>query len=104
VSSEPSLGSGTSTQGGASYVPQVARSLQTAPIVPPGAFPNGQGTGSQYGSEIPGWYISLSSAESAETVIEYAAKLAAERRQAEKEAREDWEKGAPRAQREEESS
>jgi hypothetical protein len=93
VSSEPSLGSGTSTEGGASYVPQVARSLQTAPVVPPGAFPNGQGTGSQYGSEIPGWYISLSSAESAETVIEYAAKLEAERKQAEKEAREDWEKG-----------
>jgi DNA-binding beta-propeller fold protein YncE len=92
VSSEPSQGAGLSSRGGGSYVPQVARSLQTAPVVPPGAFPNGQGTGSQYGSEIPGWYSSLSSAESAETVIEYAAKLEAERKQAEKEAREDWEK------------
>jgi DNA-binding beta-propeller fold protein YncE len=68
------LSSGVSTQGGASYVPQIARDLQTAPVVPPGAFPDGQGTGSQYESEIPGWYISLSSQESANTLAEYAAK------------------------------
>jgi hypothetical protein len=80
------LSSGAATKGGASYVPQVARNLQTAPVVPPGAFPNGQGTGSQYESEIPGWYISLSSAESAETVIEYAAKQAALKKKAEEEA------------------
>jgi hypothetical protein len=42
VSSEPSLGSGTSTEGGASYVPQVARSLQTAPVIPPGRSPTGR--------------------------------------------------------------
>jgi tripartite motif-containing protein 71 len=41
VSTETSFGSGTATQAGASYVPQVARALQTAPVVPPGAFPNG---------------------------------------------------------------
>jgi DNA-binding beta-propeller fold protein YncE len=41
VSTETSFGSGAATQGGASYVPQVARALQTAPVVPPGAFPNG---------------------------------------------------------------
>jgi hypothetical protein len=41
VSTETSFGSGVATQGGASYVPQVARALQTAPVVPPGAFPNG---------------------------------------------------------------
>ena len=75
VSSEPSLGSGTSTEGGASYVPQVARSLQTAPVVPPGAFPDGQGTGSQDESVIPGWYISLSSTESAATQAAYQKKL-----------------------------
>ena len=80
------LSSGVATKGGGSYVPQVARDLQTAPVVPPGAFPNGQGTGSQYESEIPGWYISLSSAESAETVIEYAAKQAALKKKAEEEA------------------
>ncbi len=86
VASEPSFATGTITQGGGSYVPQVARNLQTAPVVPPGAFPNGQGTGSQYTSEIPGWYISLSSAESAATIAEYAAKQAAIKKKAEEEA------------------
>jgi YD repeat-containing protein len=51
VSSEPSEGSGASTQSGASYVPQVAHDLQTAPIVPPGAFPNGQ-PGTQYATAV----------------------------------------------------
>ena len=74
LSTEPSQGSGASIQSGASYVPQIARSLQTASIVPPGAFPNGQGTGSQYKSEIPGWYINLSSQEAENTQAEYAAK------------------------------
>lgn len=74
VSTEPSKGGGASTEGGAAYVPQVARNLQTAPIVPPGAFPDGQGTGSQYTSEIPGWYISLSNQESATTLAEYIAR------------------------------
>jgi hypothetical protein len=44
---ETSLGSGVATQGGASYVPQVARALQTAPVIPPGAFPNGS-SGTQF--------------------------------------------------------
>jgi YD repeat-containing protein len=85
VASEMSFGTGTVTQSGASYVPQIARNLQTAPVVPPGAFPNGQGTGSQYCSEIPGWYISLSNEESATTIAEYAAEQAALKRQAEEE-------------------
>jgi DNA-binding beta-propeller fold protein YncE len=73
VSTEPSQGSGASVASGGSYVPQVAQSLQTAAVVPPGAFPNGQGTGEEYGSEIPGWFISLSDAESAATLAEYTA-------------------------------
>ena len=40
------LAAGVATKGGASYVPQIARDLQTAPVVPPGDFPNGQGSGS----------------------------------------------------------
>jgi streptogramin lyase len=36
---ESSLGSGVATQGGASYVPQIGRDLQTAPVTPPGAYP-----------------------------------------------------------------
>ena len=44
--------SGIATKSGMSYVPQIATSIQTAPIVPPGAFPNGQ-PGTQYqGAEI----------------------------------------------------
>ncbi len=74
LTTETAFGTGIATEGGASYVPQVARDLQTAPVVPPGAFPNGQGTGEQYGSEIPGWYITLSSQESAATLAEYTAK------------------------------
>ena len=73
LATETAFGTGIATQGGASYVPQVARDLQTAPPVPPGAFPNGQGTGEQFGSEIPGWYISLSAQESAATLAAWTA-------------------------------
>ncbi len=51
VSTETSFESGVATQNGASYVPQVARALQTAPIVPPGAFPNGS-PGTQFTAAI----------------------------------------------------
>ena len=82
------LSSGAATSGGASYVPQVARNLQTAPAVPAGAFPNGQGTGSPYESQIAGWFTALSAEESAATLAEYAAAQEALRRKAEQEARE----------------
>jgi DNA-binding beta-propeller fold protein YncE len=52
VSTETSFGSGVATQSGASYVPQVARALQTAPVIPPGAFPNGS-PGTQF-TAVPG--------------------------------------------------
>ncbi len=39
LSTESSLGSGVATQAGASYVPQIGRDLQTAPVTPPGAYP-----------------------------------------------------------------
>jgi hypothetical protein len=39
-----------------------------------GEFPNGQGTGRQYGSEIPCWFTKLSEEESAKTLKEYEAK------------------------------
>jgi YD repeat-containing protein len=73
------LSTGISTQGGASYVPQIARYMQTAGVVPPGAFPNGQGTGSPYTAEIPGWSTALANAESAATIAEYAARQIMER-------------------------
>ncbi|HST31998.1 MAG TPA: hypothetical protein VLJ80_00620 [Solirubrobacteraceae bacterium] len=89
LSTEQAQASGTNTLGGASYVPQLARNLQTAPVVPPGAFPNGQGTGSPYGSEIPGWYIKLSEEQSAATLAEYVAAQEALAREAAEQASEE---------------
>jgi hypothetical protein len=43
-----------------------------------GEFPNGEGTGPPYESEIPGWSTKLSEAESAQTLKEYEAKHANE--------------------------
>jgi hypothetical protein len=80
------LSSGTATKGGASYVPQVARDLQTAPVVPPGAFPNGSGTGSENTAVIPGWSTALANAESAATLAEYTVEQEALRKKAEQEA------------------
>jgi streptogramin lyase len=39
LSTQSSMESGLATLGGASYVPQIARDLQTAPVTPPGAYP-----------------------------------------------------------------
>jgi hypothetical protein len=89
LATETAFGTGVATQGGTSYVPQVARDLQTAPVIPPGAFPNGQGTGEQYGSEIPGWYISLSSQESANTLAAWTAEQELLKREAEEQAAEE---------------
>ncbi len=76
------LSSGVVAQGGASYVPQIARDLQTAPVVAPGAFPNGSGTPSPHVSEIPGWAGTLANGESAATVTEWTAKLKAREEEA----------------------
>jgi hypothetical protein len=55
VASEPGDGAGTSTEGGASYVPEVGRALQTAPIASPGSFPDGTGgPGLVYSPVSPG--------------------------------------------------
>jgi len=53
--------SGISTQNGASYVPQVARALQAAPVVPPGAFPNDQ-AGTSF-TAVPGAWTPTDQAE-----------------------------------------
>jgi hypothetical protein len=75
----------------------VARYLQTAPVIPPGAFPNGQGTGEQYGSEIPGWYTSLSQTESANTLAAWTAKQKALEEEARRKAEEESRYNAPSA-------
>ncbi len=61
LSSEPALGSGVTFKSGASYVPQVARTLQTFPVIPPGAFPNGLGPATPYTAEV--FTASFASAE-----------------------------------------
>lgn len=83
LTTETSFASGAATDNGAAYVPQVARALQTAPVVPPGAFPNGAVSGGTYGGEVAGWYIKISEQESAATLAEYAAKQAALKKLAE---------------------
>jgi DNA-binding beta-propeller fold protein YncE len=51
VATEATLESGVATKGGASFVPQIARALQTAPVIAPGAFPDGQ-PGTQYTATV----------------------------------------------------
>jgi YD repeat-containing protein len=43
---------GITNKAGMSYVPQVARELQTIPIVAPGALPNGSGPGQAYTAQV----------------------------------------------------
>ena len=62
VSSEPSQSAGVATESGSSYVPQVARALQTAPVIPPGAFPDGQ-PGTQYTPTISAGALESAAAE-----------------------------------------
>jgi hypothetical protein len=83
VATEPAFGTGTVTQGGASYVPQIARNLQTAPVVPPGAFPDGPGTGSPRVATLPGWVSEMTASESAKRIAEYAPRQEALEREAE---------------------
>jgi YD repeat-containing protein len=64
---------GIATESGASYVPQIGRRIQTASVVPPGAFPNGSGPGTPEETVIPGWITSINEKESAATLAEWAA-------------------------------
>jgi hypothetical protein len=64
---ETTMESGVATKGGASYIPQIASSIQTAPIVPPGAFPNGQ-PGTQYeGAEVSPIGLKIAEEKAAQT-------------------------------------
>ncbi|MFZ2051951.1 MAG: SMP-30/gluconolactonase/LRE family protein [Solirubrobacteraceae bacterium] len=85
LATETAFGTGVATQGGASYIPQVACDLQTAPVVPPGAFPNGIGGGEQYTATISAG--ELASAEATAKQI-YAEAEAARQESKEQEAEE----------------
>ncbi len=52
LASEPAFGSGVVNKSGASYVPQVAQNLQSFPVIPPGAVPNGLGAATPYTAEV----------------------------------------------------
>jgi tripartite motif-containing protein 71 len=81
VSTETSLGSGVATQSGASYVPQVARALQTAPVIPPGAFPDGS-SGTQF-TAAPVTAAAIAAAQ--EIATQFWQKAEAERQKAKEE-------------------
>ncbi len=84
------LPSGVSTQGGASYVPQVARELQVETPIPPGAFPNGEGSGAPYVTTLSALAIESGNYAAANTLA--AAVAAREAAAAEAAAREAEEK------------
>jgi YD repeat-containing protein len=88
------LSAGIASQGGSSYVPQIAKDLQTASVVPPGAFPDGAGSGSPYTATISAAEITSSEAE----VKQYVEEIEAARQKAkveEEEARGEEEFGDP---------
>jgi DNA-binding beta-propeller fold protein YncE len=49
--------SGAANPGGSTYDPQLGAPLQTEPITPPGAIPNGLGSGSAYVAQVTGMEI-----------------------------------------------
>ena len=55
--------SGTVTEDSASYVPEIGRNLQTAPIIQPGALPNGPGGGTLYTPTVSAASIAEAEAE-----------------------------------------
>ena len=77
--------SGSITQGGMSYVPEIAMDLQTAPVVPPGAMPNGPNGGTPYTAAISAASIASAQAEATKYTEEMEA---ARQRLREKEAAE----------------
>jgi hypothetical protein len=85
VASELST-TGVSTQGGSSYVPLIARSLQTQIVVPPGAAPNGSGGGTPASDAEAPWLIAGAEASGAEAPGREAQRQEEARRKAEEEA------------------
>jgi YD repeat-containing protein len=74
---------GVLTKSGASYVPQIALTLQTAQVTPPGAFPNGAGSGTMYVATISA--ADLASAEAHSILVCQEAEAARQQAQFEAE-------------------
>ena len=64
------LETGVITSAGATYVPQLARTLQTAQIIPPGAAPNGVMATEAYSPPELGWANQSGNEGAANTVAE----------------------------------
>ena len=67
------LGTGVITNAGATYVPQLAQTLQTEQPIPPGAAPNGTGSGGLYSTEESASAIESGDAAAANTLAEQRA-------------------------------
>ncbi len=90
VASELTI-SGTITNGAGSYVPELARSLQTSQVAPPGSYPNGSGPGAPYTTLVSKEALALGNdlaagAPAREAERQKALEEEAARRQAEAEA------------------
>ncbi|HEX4838800.1 MAG TPA: hypothetical protein VFV03_09790, partial [Solirubrobacteraceae bacterium] len=71
------LSSGISNSGTTSYVPQLGDTLQTEPIIPPGAAPDGTFTGKPYVNDFEPWVGQANAAWAAAAVEREAARQAA---------------------------
>lgn len=80
LTTESGLASGVATTGGTSYVPQIAKNLQTVPVISPGAFPDGV-AGTQYTATVSA--ASLASAQATATQIFEQAEAARQKAAAE---------------------
>ncbi len=84
LASEPAFGSGVTVKGGASYVPQVAQNLQSYPVIPPGAFPNGLGAATPYTAQVSSAAFASAEAQAAKNYDETeAARQAAKHKEEE---------------------
>jgi hypothetical protein len=70
---ESELGTGVITKAVATYVPQLARTLQAEQVIPPGAAPNGTGPGGLYITEESATAIESGNAAAANALAEQRA-------------------------------
>jgi hypothetical protein len=79
--------SGAANPGGTSYVTQLGKPLETQPVIPPGAFPNGSYTGGPYATKLEPWVNqSIGNWGTGGTEREAARQAAAKKKQEEEEA------------------
>jgi YD repeat-containing protein len=82
----PETPTGTTVSGGDGYVPQLGRALQTQPVIPPGAFPDGSYNGAPYTTTLEPWVLQSMNTWGAAGPEREASRLTAAREKAEEEA------------------